>query len=154
MQTNRVRLAELLPSLKAKADGSLPLDGALDQLRTDPSVVFMLLPLPLGRQGAAVNAKTLAKRPLEGASADSPNKTKGKRNKGGGKGKAKKGEPKMPDEFKGLKLNISTGERICWNYNLKDQKCTFAAAGESCKRGRHVCMKCEATHPQYEHEMA
>lgn len=146
-----VRLAELLPSLKAKADGSLPLDGALDQLRTDPSVVFLLLPLPMTKQNTA--SKQPMKRGNEGHQ-DTPFKSKAKKAKGGSKGKGKKGEPKMPDELKGLKSNTSAGERICWNYNLKHQKCSFAAAGEACKRGRHVCMKCEEAHPQYEHEMA
>lgn len=65
-----------------------------------------------------------------------------------------KGEPKMPEELKGLKSNTSSGERICWNFNLQRQKWGFVADGETCKCGRHVCMKYEGTYPQYECEMA
>ena len=40
-----LRLAQLLPSVKVKADGSYPMDAALDTLRGDPTVMFNLLPL-------------------------------------------------------------------------------------------------------------
>ena len=41
-----VKLAETLPSLKPAADGSLPLDAALQVLRRDHTITFYLLPLP------------------------------------------------------------------------------------------------------------
>ena len=40
-----------------------------------------------------------------------------------------------------LRHNTSDGSRICWNCTLK-KGCSFAKAGEQCKRGYHVCMKC------------
>ena len=144
-----VRLAEILPSLKKQTNGSLPLDKALQDLRHDPSVVFLLLPLPAVREHTKPHAKT--PRNTDDKRAPEP-KSKLRRTKGGGKGRGQKGsEAKMPAEIRGLKSNTSTGERICWNYNLPHQQCTFAQAGGTCKRGKHVCMKCEAAHPQYEH---
>ena len=86
----------------------------------------------------------------ENDSGESPVQRRKGDKKGKGKGKGKKGktfEDRMPSEIKGMKSNTSTGERICWNYNLSNQKCTFASAGGTCKRGKHVCMKCEGAHP-------
>lgn len=149
-----IRLAELVPSMKRTITGELPLDDALPNLRNDPSVVMLLLPLPSLKQSSAHSKSNqpAVKRPSEVASGEN-SKTKFKKGKGAGKSKSKKGGG-VPEELKNLKSNTSSGERICWNYNLSGQKCTFASNGGTCKRGRHVCMKCEGDHPQYEHEMA
>lgn len=148
-----IRLAELVPTMKRKATGELPLDEALPLLKTDPSVMMLLLPLPSVKHAAP--AKPFQNNNKRKSDVQSPNehKSKMRKGKGGSKGKNKKGV-NMPEELKNLKSNTSSGERICWNFNLAHQKCTFAAPGGTCKRGRHVCMKCERDHPQYEHDAA
>ena len=147
-----IRLAEILPSIKRLPDGSKPLDAAFAALRTE-CVIFHLLPLP-----STARKPPQSNKRRENAEEIDSGESHGKRRKGAkkgkGKGKGKKGknfEDRMPSEIKGMKSNTSTGERICWNYNLSNQKCTFASAGGTCKRGKHVCMKCEGAHPQYEH---
>lgn len=149
-----IRLAEILPSIKRQPDGSRPLDAGFASLRTDPSVIFHLLPLP-----TTIRKQSKPNKPQryteDREREDSPNPVKrrkgDKKGKGKGKNKGKQSEDRMPAELKGLRSNTKSGERICWNYNLPSQKCSFASAGEACKRGRHVCMKCEGAHPQYEH---
>ena len=136
-----VRLAEVVHSLKRDAAGDLPLDKAFPALQMDPQIIYHLAPLP----GAAFNPAS--------------------RGKGGGKDKKrlaqdsdthdrKKGKGKgipAPLQEAGLKHECSkTGLRICWNYNLKDRGCKFAKAGDQCKRGLHLCMRCEQTHPLFE----
>ena len=86
-----------------------------------------------------------------------------KRGKSGGKDKkrfaqdsdtpdCKKGKGKgipAPLQEAGLRHECSkTGSR--WNYNLQDRGCKFAKAGEQCKRGLHLCMRCEQTRPLFE----
>ena len=41
--------------------------------------------------------------------------------------------------------NTSSGDRICYNFNLK-HGCKFAKVRQSCKRGRHLCIKCHGDH--------
>ena len=56
-----VRMAELVQSIKRKPDGSKPLDGAINLLPNDPSVMFHLMPLP----SHAVRISTVEKRKAE-----------------------------------------------------------------------------------------
>ena len=118
-----VRLAEKLQSVKRTDAGDLPLDDAFDSLQTDAAINFHLLPLPAGR----VKPDKVIK---------PPKKVKG--GKGQGKGK-------MPKDLVGMVPNMANGDRICYNFNLK-HGCKFAKVGQSCKRGRHVCIKCHGNH--------
>ena len=151
-----VRMAEKLATLKRNPQGEFPMDKALDELQTDPSVLFFLLPLPTGRS-------LPASAPAVDGNARSSKRRKKKQqaatdNAGGGKGvgkgaqsKGSSGNPsRMPEELKGLKSANERGERICWNYNLEHSKCSFAGPGKQCKRGWHICMKCLKAHPQYQ----
>lgn len=148
-----IRLAEIMTTLKKDLNGKMPLDEELKNLRTDPQVVFLLLPLPAHKSSVGGQRQQQPQHKRQTSPhAESPQRFK--KRKGGGKGKGKKGTPNMPEEIRGMKSNTSSGERICWNYNLTSQKCQFAKPGQSCKRGRHVCMKCEGNHPQFEHEKA
>ena len=116
-----IKMAESVMSLKTKADGTKPLDVAFEQLRTDHTVTFHMLPLP----GKSFD---YPKRQLQqhGASTTDPpfKKQKGK-GKGKGKGKSKPSNPSgMPSGFTdpALKSNLADGTRICWNYNLPKQR--------------------------------
>ena len=153
-----VKLAETLPSLKPAADGSLPLDAALQALRRDHTITFYLLPLPA--HGGARRAS------LPSRDDDTFNKRKRKKqprtpppprsqpaappSKGAGKS-AGKTPSRMPSEFQGKQLhhNLPGGGRLCWNYNLK-KGCTFAKPGDKCARGQHQCLKCLGNHALHE----
>ena len=118
-------LAERVTSLKRSVTGDLPLDTELQNLESDSSINFHLLPMPVG--------KTKQPKPPK---PDKPPK--------GGKGK---GKGKAPKELLGLHHNTDEGERVCFNFNMK-HGCKYAKPGSSCKRGKHVCMKCFGDHPQ------
>lgn len=120
-----VRLAEKIASVKRNDAGDLPLDDAFDSLQTDAAINFHLLPLPMGKT-----------KPVKVDKPDKIKKAKG--SKGGGKGK-------MPKDLVGLSPNAPNGDRICYNFNLK-HGCKFAKPGQSCKRGRHICIKCHGNH--------
>ena len=119
-----VKLAEKITTMKRDASGDLPMDAELLNLESDSSISFHLLPTPVGK------IKVPKVKP------DKPPKNP----KGKGKGKA-------PKELVGLRHNTDEGDRICFNYNMK-HGCKFARHGSSCKRGKHVCMKCFGEHPQ------
>lgn len=120
-----IKLAERVTSLKRSVTGDLPLDTELQNLESDSSINFHLLPMPVG--------KTKQPKPPK---PDKPPK--------GGKGK---GKGKAPKELLGLHHNTDEGERVCFNFNMK-HGCKYAKPGSSCKRGKHVCMKCFGDHPQ------
>ncbi|CAE7034963.1 GIP [Symbiodinium sp. CCMP2592] len=136
-----VQLAETVKTLKRDSAGVLPLDAAFPGLRTDPAVLFNLLPL---------------------RSPDPPQKIPNP-DKGNGKGLDKgikrdsEGQPRkesqLPDALKNipnLKKKTSKGKRLCWAYNIKDRGCSHAEAGKACRFGLHLCMRCEKPHPQFE----
>ena len=120
-----MRLAETVSSVKRTATGELPLNKGFENLQSDSTVNFHLLPLP---QSVVKKADPIIKPPTI------------KKVKGKGKGK-------MPRELLGLNQNAASGERICYNYNLK-HGCKFAKPGQSCKKGKHICMKCQGQHSQ------
>ena len=72
-----------------------------------------------------------------------------------GKGKGKKGKGKkgreshvqtwVPPRLRGGKPVDSSGQPICFNYNLEG--CEAARPGQSCPRGLHVWCKCFKVHP-------
>ncbi|CAE7710304.1 unnamed protein product [Symbiodinium sp. CCMP2592] len=136
-----VQLAETVKTLKRDSAGVLPLDAAFPGLRTDPAVLFNLLPL---------------------RSPDPPQKIPNP-DRGNGKGLDKgikrdsEGQPRkesqLPDALKNipnLKKKTSKGKRLCWAYNIKDRGCSHAEAGKACRFGLHLCMRCEKPHPQFE----
>ena len=145
-----IRLAEEVPSLKRDPAGQLPLDLAFPRLQIDPHVTYFLQPL----QGKSF---------LKNAGADedplpAPWRGRGRgRGRGGGKKRTPEGDLKHQGQAKGsgkapselqdsnLKHNTADGSRICWNWNLS-KSCSFAKAGQACKRGAHVCMFCLGPH--------
>ena len=139
-----VRMAEQVPSLHRQADGKLPLDAALDALRTDPTVIFHMMPLPAVTPKAD---KPSPKTPPPKKDAPTNKPTGG--GKGKGKGKSGKNKGKMPADLVGLHQNMKNGKRLCYNFNL-EKGCGFAEVGKECQRGAHYCMRCLGMHPAYE----
>ena len=139
-----VRMAEQIQSVKRQPDGKLPLDAALDSLKTDPSTVFHLLPLPMGKPDKVDKPS----KPLPPIQKDAPTKPTPQPKKGKGKGKTKN-RGKMPVELVGLHQTMKSGKRICYNYNLA-KGCTFAKPGSECNKGSHVCMRCFEPHPAHQ----
>ena len=133
-----VPLAELTSStgIKKTSTGAIPLDANWKGLETDPSVVFHLLPLPVGGS---------VKRPADADDNDgSKRKTKkGKGKKGGGKGRPE--PPNIPEELRGLMSFTKLGKPRCWDFN-REQGCAKAKTNQECPRGLHTCMRCGGIH--------
>ncbi|CAE7035503.1 unnamed protein product [Symbiodinium sp. CCMP2592] len=131
-----VRMSELLTSLKKDDAGNLPMDAALDKLQYDPKIMMHLAPLPGAKWTGDGKGDKGTKRDADGKA-----KLPHRPNKGAGKGKC----PEALADSR-LKHNCSkTKKRLCWNFNMQ-AGCKFAKAGESCKRGLHICMFCEQPH--------
>ena len=145
-----VRMAEQVTTLKRSPDGSLPLDKALEELRSDPSVMFHLIPMPAGKQPGP--AKASADKVDDPSTKNVPIKKKEKI-KAKGKGKGGNGKPsskgKMPAELIGLHQQDKSGRRMCYNYNLA-KGCDLAGAGQTCSKGVRICMKCFGAHPAHQ----
>ena len=117
-------------ALKARPDGSLPLDDAFKNLPHNTEVMYFLLPVAAGK------------------SQNKGNKGKGDKRKSsfkdedGAKKKGKISRDPIPAELKGCHSRTPKNEPICFNFNLgrcKNKKCKF----------RHVCCKpgCYGKHP-------
>ena len=139
-----IRLAERIDTLRRAPDGSLPLDKAIDELRTDPSVVFHMMPLPMPR----AQEKPAATKPTKKESPQKPpsNHAKGH---GKGKGKNKNNKGKMPLELVGFSQTTKSCKRVCYNYNLA-RSCPYAEPNKECSKGMHVCIKCGGAHPLHQ----
>jgi hypothetical protein len=145
--------------IKARPDGTLPLDAIITALATDPEVTFYLLPLPVGAAHRTSSAPQHAAAP---SGATQPTRSALKRQHqreawqkkpapvpraeppGKGKGKGK-GTP--PAALKGALMALPDGGRICWGFNLNT--CAESAAPDiahgnrlACHRGAHVCARC------------
>ena len=147
-----VRLAETLTSgVRRAADGSLPMDAAIQALPNDPKFTFYLLPLPMASQKRTL--EDAAERPAKIVS--TTQKGKGSADKGRGKGKKTRTWrlPKgMPQQLASKQSSTKSGQPICWAYNLACG-CANAKAGQECPRGLHVCMEpgCQKNHSLLEH---
>ena len=147
-----VKMAEKVTSLKLQGDGSLPLNKALDDLQTDPAIMFHLLPLPLDK------GVSTAKKPELKTTDDTAQKPihirkktkKEKPSKDKGKGKTKtNNKRRMPVELIGLHQQDKAGKRMCYNYNL-EKGCNLASTGQDCGKGLHSCMRCFGSHPAHQ----
>ena len=73
----------------------------------------------------------------------------GKKGRGKG-GKGTRSDIKMPAELLGQSPTTSSGEPICYSYNLGG--CKSAKAGEKCSKGWHVCTRCQQPQSQRHHD--
>ena len=118
-------------SLKARPDGSLPLDAAFEDLPRNTEVMYFLLPVAVGKgKGSGKTNGKGNKRKSFGKDDDSAKK------------KGKLARDPIPEELKGCHSRTPKNEPICFNFNLgrcKNKNCKF----------RHVCCKpgCYGKHP-------
>ena len=123
-------------ALKAKPDGSLPLDAQFSLLEHSSEVMYFVQPAPIRGKGGGKGPGKTKKRHQgqeEGASADK---------------KAKVTRDPIPEALKGMHARTPQNKPICFSYNLG--KCK---AGAKCKF-LHVCCKpgCYKPHPVSEHD--
>ena len=124
-----VRLAEVAHSLKRDAAGDLPLDKAFPALQgpSCPASRLPSIPRAVGKVGA----------------------------------KTRRGSPRTLIPMIARKVKARAFQHRCKkrgsNMSAVRQACAFAGitckfakAGEQCKRGLHLCMRCEQTHPLFE----
>ena len=144
------------------ADGRPPAERSLTHHIHSPQIRLLLMPLAT-RAAPATGTAASAKRPSDHHARGRGSKHarsepppayqgggKGGACKGGGKGKGKKSL--RPPELSGCWNRDASGQFLCWAYNSV-AGCTLAAAGATCPKGRHVCMKpgCQQPHPACDH---
>ena len=135
-----VAMSDLCRSgLGRDAAGTRYAERALNIVRADPMVMTLLNPLPRAtssRPDPAPKGKGKGgKQNLPGVKKDSPAKA----SKGKGKGAGK-----LPKALIGLNGKTSSGDPICFGFNLSG--CTACAIGARCSKGVHVCAKCLGNH--------
>ena len=113
----------------------MPMEVKLKELRTDPRVTMFLLPLPksAAKESEKASSSTPGTKSTPGAPAAPIRPLK----------KAKpsaKAKSLCPQELKGFPQRDSSGNAICWAYNLKTG-CKNEVANGRCKKV-HCCMKC------------
>lgn len=134
--------------IKVRPDGKFPLGEALLALRTTPSVVFHLLPMPAG-VGSKPHA-TKRKRSSSASSAAKPSKPKASKKpqhatKKKQSPKQNNARVKVPDALKGHSGLNKDKLRVCYNYNLPHgcSNSTHQKDGHTrCVKGIHQCIRC------------
>ena len=143
------RLIELDVKPRKAADGTYPLDKALEEALMSYEVSFCLMHQPL--KGAGAPPARPNKRPRE----DQPGKARGKgrasSNKGKGRGKSSPPWVSIPKFLRdrGGVASMPSGEAVCFDYNIHGDKCKCKP--DTCPR-RHVCAKCFGSHPIKDHK--
>ena len=147
--------------------GVAPLERALENAIIAAEVRLLLQPLPAGTSSKKkpeaddddrqsddkskyAKENERLKRSLENLNGQIKNL---KKRKGGGKGdKGKRSGSsshstiRMPQELIGQNAVTSSGDAICFSYNMNG--CKGAKAGDRCTKGYHLCSKCGAPHSQ------
>ena len=154
------RMAETCRTgIAARADGTLPLDDALQLAMVDASVVFQLMPLPLGGKGVPDRVPqdaTPEKRKPEPAHPKAPPDTpakrvKGDKPKGGGKGKGGN-VIKVLKALAGMHSRTADGTPPpCYGFNLGN--CPNTVTNGACVKGAHLCCRpgCYKDHSYLQH---
>ena len=136
--------------LRVQADGTLPMDEAIEELYMTASVLFHLLPLP-GSKGQ--------KRGRDSSeSTVRPKKKKGKKKKQ--PKNDKHGDPpkvpprtRVPEGLRGYSGVNSSKQRVCFDFNLA-HGCSNTTEMDNkkpkCKKGFHECIKCGGSHALHE----
>ena len=139
--------------ISIRASGLKPLEAAFDLALNDPMVRATLQPLPRTRQlynNQDVSGQKSRPAPYHDRRQQNKGDSKGygKRSssyRGESKGSSKgrfRGSGRVPQALQGGKAVTSSGQYICFGYNL--QGCPDSTPGKSCQEGRHVCCKCES----------
>ena len=111
------------------------------------NVTFHMLPLPQTSASAYAPVRHREDQQKDQGSGwrDSGYKGNQASRKGKGKNKGGGGSSFAPRGIQGAVGRDAKGRPICFNYNLSD--CPDAAAGATCKKGRHVCFKANCFKP-------
>ena len=128
---------EIQTTLQPDARGVMPMEAKLKELRTDPRVTMFLLPLP--RSAAKESDKVTSAATSSKQDHVTPKATVRPAKKAKPSAKAKS---LCPQELKGFPQRDANGNAICWAYNLK-AGCKNEVSGGRCKKGVHICMKCQ-----------
>ena len=164
--------------IKPLADGTLPLERALQAAMAAPEVRLCLQPLqaPGGPKRKAEEAgldeatsskqRTQAepskarteeerlRRQIQNLQGQVKNlqaqRGRGSTGRGGRKGQGRgrgltRDPVRMPERLIGYSATKPDGEPVRFDYNLDG--CSNAAAGEKCRKGWNVCIKCYGKHP-------
>ena len=141
-------MAQNVADVRPSADGTRPLDKALQEALADYNVAFHMLPLPLPAASAYAPMRNKDEFNKDGNFGGRDSGYKGQNFFRKGKGKSKgqsQGSSFAPRGIKGAVGRDARGRPICFNFNLSE--CQDAAAGASCKKGRHVCFKANCFKP-------
>jgi hypothetical protein len=173
MQLFKVMMRETRSGIRWSPGGGYPVEIALIKAMDLPEVRLLLQPmqgtsgtkrkadeqeLPEGEsstkrlQNRIKNLEArLAANADVGNSRRSKPAGKGKRSGSKGSGKSAPYAIRMPQELIGMDAKTSDDSPICFDFNLGG--CKLAAAGASCKKGKHVCCKtgCHKPHSQRSH---
>ena len=122
-------------NVAVQADGTKPVEKALEEVCNSPEVTFLLSPLPKLGQSSDVKGDKKDNKPAIKDS-DVVKKVKDP-----------KKEFKFPD---GCVAHTDSKKPICRNFNLG--RCKFAQPGKRCKYGLHVCWKQGCHRPKQGHE--
>ena len=151
-----VEAARCAHDLKSGICGVKPLDAIFNNLISNPSVMYHVMPLPRASSTAGEDRKRSGDHAASSYSAGHQNKWSRPEHgpsKGKSKGKGKSRVPAMPEELRGMYYRTSTGDPICFGYNTKKGCASNTTPGERCARGLHVCAKprCQQAHAAFEH---
>ena len=137
--------------ISRRADGSRPMQQALERARLDPVVLAMLQPLPKGSGSGGGGGYQQQENKGRGKSTSKGGEDSQKRKhdsssdggrKGKGKGKDRGPFVAMPKALIGMHSKTKDNKRICFAYNLSG-----CDGGVECSKGSHVCCKCLGSHP-------
>ena len=141
-------MAQNVADIRPGGDGTRPLDKSLHEALNDYNVTFHMFPLPVASASVYAPVRNRDDHATGSATGrDTSYKGQSFTRKGKGKGKQSnaQGSSFAPRGIKGAVGKDSKGRAICFNYNLSE--CQDAAAGASCRRGRHVCFKANCFKP-------
>ena len=128
-------------NLRVEADGTLPMDKAIEELYMSASVMFNLLPLP-GPRGN--------KRSRDSSQSTDPKKRKKKKQpKKGDREQPDKLRTRVPEGLRGFTGVNSAKQRVCFDFNLAhgcSNQTEMDSKKPKCKKGFHECIKCSGSH--------
>ena len=147
-----IRVADKVRSnLRPDKDNRMPVDVALQELCTSPSVLFHLLPLPAsGGSGPPTKRKQPDEdeAPKQAMTKTSP--SSGAPNNKNRRGKKnRQGRTNLPQGLHGYSGWNKQKQRICYNYNMAhgcSNTVTKDGNVDKCSRGTHQCIKCHGKH--------
>eukprot|EP00435_Cladocopium_sp_Y103_P075041 s103_g53.t1 len=138
------RVADQVRSdLRADKNGDLPVDKALEELHTTPSVAFHLLPLPVGASSNAASNPNNANKRKTADDDEKPTKVQPKAQPKR-KIRDKQGRTNLPAGLHGYSGWNKQKQRICYNFNMPhgcSNNVTKENNFDKCSRGMHQCIK-------------